>query len=204
MINISIQSAMFYAISSLMIASALMVIATKHPIRSVLFLVLSFLFSCMLWILLESEFLALVLVFVYVGAVMTLFMFIVMMLNAEKVTDRSKTWRYLPIIAALVGVFAIISMKVFQPSIFGVEAFPIPAAHPANYRSALAIGQVLYTDYALAFELAAVLLLVAMVAAISLCFRGPRAGKRTQKIGQQVLVTKTQRLKLVKLDREEI
>lgn len=194
-----IQTSLFYGISALLIISAVMVVATRHPIRSVLFLVFSFITSAMIWMMLQSEFLALVLIFVYVGAVMTLFMFIVMMLNAEKVTDRSKTWRYFPVVAALMALFTVISMKVLKPSIFGLDKFPAPAVHPASYSSAHAIGAVLYTDYALSFELAALLLLVAIIAAISLCFRGPREGKKTQNIRDQVKVTKADRLKLVDL-----
>lgn len=192
----------FYTFSALLLFSAMMVVTSRHPVRSVLFLVLAFFSSAVLWMLLQAEFLALVLIFVYVGAVMTLFLFVVMMLNVE-VAARQKGWiRYLPLGALLVGLLVFLTWRVVQPSMFSANTYHW-IAQPENYSHTHQLGAVLYTDYVYPFELAAVLLLVAIVAAIALAFRGRRGGRKAQQISEQLAVRREDRVRLIKLDPSE-
>ena len=196
------QHLIFYAFAALLIISSLMVVCSRNPVRVALFLVLAFVAASPLWLMLEAEFLALVLVFVYVGAVMTLFLFVVMMLNLEDAPQREGFVRYLPfgllVMALMVGIMA----YVLLPSHFASFQPAGWLMHNSDYSNTKAIGQVLYTDYAYAFEIAALLLLVAIVAAISLAFRGSRKRKQ-QAPGEQVQVKAEQRLRMMRMPAEE-
>ncbi len=159
----------FGVFSGVLLASALGVVLSRNPVHSALFLALAFLSSAAVWMLLEAEFLALLIVLVYVGAVMVLFLFVVMMLDINLDVLREGFWRYLPLAAAaaalVVGeIFFVLHSDVF----FDASRYPLPPAPDENVR---AIAAVLYTDYAYALELAAILLLVAIVAAIALTLR---------------------------------
>jgi len=195
----------FYIFSGLTIASALMVVTQNNPVRCVLFLVLAFLCSSVLWLLVEAEFLALILVLVYVGAVMTLFLFVVMMLNIDIESMRTHFMRYLPYGLILVALLTWLMMCALPHDLFhtAVSESGIALATAAvNQPNTAAIGMVLYTDYVLAFELAAVILLVAIVSAIMLVHRKPIRSKQ-QNIVQQIMTRRDDRVTLLAMKAEK-
>lgn len=197
---IPVQQLIFYGFSALLIFAATMVITSRNPVRGALFLVFSFFCSAVLWMMLEAEFLSLALIFVYVGAVMTLFLFVVMMLNVKVLPDREGFVRYLPFGAIFMTVFVGLMVYVIGPQHFGLSAQAAPVIQDANYSNVTELGMVLYTDYVYPFELAAVILLIAIVSAISLAFRG-KQNRKSQDIASQVAVRKKDRLRLVDIER---
>lgn len=207
MMHMTIQQIIFYIFAGLTVLSAVMVITQSNPVRCVLFLVFCFFTSSVLWLLLQAEFLALILVLVYVGAVMTLFLFVVMMLNIDTESIKGHVLRWLPIglimSAALVGLLyiALPTVGIFgnEPIVHNVQMAADTAAVALS--DTQAIGMILYTDYFLAFELAAVLLLVAIIAAVTLAHRPPRPSKR-QSILNQLMVRRDDRVTLVTMKSE--
>jgi len=195
------EKIMFYLFAGILILAAIRVITARNPVHSALFLVLAFFSSASLWILLEAEFLAITLVLVYVGAVMVLFLFVVMMLNVNVDTMREGFIKYLPIGVA-VAVISAIEMGIVITANFGSDKAPALVRHGVDYKNTEAIGRVLYTEYLFAFEVAAVLLLVAIVAAIALTMR-KRPNTKFQNPSEQVLVKKADRLRVVKMKSEE-
>jgi len=191
----------FYAFSTLMVVSALGVVSARNPVHSALFLVLTFFATSAIWLLLEAEFLAITLVLVYVGAVMVLFLFVVMMLDINITRMREGFMRYMPFGIAIAILLIIQMIMVVGPEHFGLQAFELPAKHAADYSNTKELGRVLYTDYVYAFELASVILLVAIVAAISLTMRR-RPNTRYQTPGKQMKVLKEDRLRVVKMKAE--
>lgn len=198
---INIQALVFYSFASVLIASALMVVIAKNPVRGALFLVLSFFTSAVLWMLLEAEFLSLVLIFVYVGAVMTLFLFVVMMLNIDLVPSREGFVRYLPFGLLVMAIVVGLMLYVIGPSHFGWFKNTILTPHPSDYSNVKEIGQVLYTQYFYPFEIASIILLVAIIAAISLAFRG-RQNSKSQNIAKQLSVKGKDRVRLIDIGSE--
>ena len=194
-----ITSLLFYAFSLILVLSALGVITSRNPVHSALFLVLAFVQSAMLWLLLEAEFLAVVLVLVYVGAVMVLFLFVVMMLDINVEELRTGFTRYLPIGAAVAFVVVLEIGHVIWFRSQDVFAVAAPEPYPAGYSNTQALGSVLYTEHVYAFELAAMILLLAIVAAITLTMRR-RPGLKVQNIARQVAVRREDRVRLVKVD----
>ena len=205
----------FYIFAAIAVGSAFMVVTDNNPVRCVLFLVLAFFASSVLWILVKAEFLALILVLVYVGAVMTLFLFVIMMLNIEVESKRSQYLRYLPfgliIVALLVGLLMVaIPSDTFNASVQMVKETTyqaemsmgsVGANKPTVVPNTLGIGLVLYTDYVLAFELAAMILLVSIIAAISLVHRQPQRSKK-QDIVRQIMTNRHTRVELIKMKSE--
>lgn len=195
----------FYLFAGLAILSALMVITQNNPVRCVLFLVLTFFASAALWILLEAEFLALILVLVYVGAVMTLFLFVVMMLNIDTESMKSHFAFYLPfgliMVAFLVGLLLIALPKDIFTTAVEPAVMTAQAMSTETLPNTEKIGMLLYTDYVFAFEIAAVLLLVAIIAAITLVHRGASRSKR-QNITSQIMTRREDRIRLVKMKAE--
>ncbi|MGD9597876.1 MAG: NADH-quinone oxidoreductase subunit J [Steroidobacteraceae bacterium] len=193
---------LFYAFSAVLIAAALGVITTRNPVYSVLCLVLAFFTSACIWILIEAEFLAIVLVLVYVGAVMVLFLFVVMMLdiNVEELRSGFTRYAWLGWITAFVVILELVGVLAARR--LGVDETQGPAPLPAEYSNTHELGTVLYTQYVYAFELAAVLLLVAIVAAIALTMRR-RAGLKVQDISAQVAVRREDRVRLVRIEPEK-
>ena len=188
----------FYAFAVIMIFAALRVITTRNPVHAALWLVLSFFTAAGIWLLLRAEFLAIALVLVYVGAVMVLFLFVVMMLDVNFDTLRQHFRSYLPIGAA-VGALVLFEMTlVIVESVVG-RTLPAPAAPTGSNTRAL--GQLIYVDYVYPFEIAAVVLLVAIVAAIALTHRERRERKH-QDPGRQVKVRREDRVRLVDLPSE--
>lgn len=192
----SVQEIVFYFFAVTVLFAATMVITSRNPVHAVLFLVLAFVASTGLWIMLESEFLALVLIFVYVGAVMTLFLFVVMMLNIDLAPLREGFVRYLPIGMLVLVVFVALIIYALRPN--QLAAAPIVANSPLHYNNVKSLGMVLYTQYLYAFEIAAALLLVAIVSAIALAHRKPRNSK-TQNVSEQLAVNKKDRVYLIDL-----
>ena len=192
----------FYFLAVIMVLAALRVITARNPVHAALFLVLTFFNAGGLWLLLNAEFLAVTLVMVYVGAVMVLFLFVVMMLDINLDRLREGFWSYLPV-GALVGILMLVEMvMVLGGSYFGLEAMPAPAPVAADYSNTRELGRVLYTDYVYAFELASLVLLVAMVAAVSLTLR-KRKGLKSIPPSEQVAVRREGRVELVKMQSEK-
>ena len=161
----------FYLFAAILIFASLMVITVRNPVKAALFLVLSFFSAACIWITLEAEFLAIVLVLVYVGAVMVLFLFVVMMLDVNLTRLKEGFGEYLPI-GGVVAVLLVVEMAiVLNAKIFDEQSMPRPPGHPETYSNTRELGSILYTDYAYPFEIAALILLVAIIAAISLTLR---------------------------------
>ncbi|MDF1678351.1 MAG: NADH-quinone oxidoreductase subunit J [Legionellaceae bacterium] len=198
----ALLNVIFYMFAGLTVVAGFFAAIQKNPVRGVLFLVLAFFGAAALWMLAEAEFLALVLILVYVGAVMTLFLFVVMMLNIDTETMKASLKRYLP--WALLGIFLFVTLLTQaipkQPLSLG-EAVSLTAA-PTKISNTEAIGMVLYTDEILGFELAAMILLVAIIAAITLTHRVPRPGKR-QDIVKQIMTKRRERVTLVSMKAEK-
>ena len=192
----------FYFLAAIMVLAALRVITARNPVHAALFLVLTFFNAGGLWLLLQAEFLAVTLVMVYVGAVMVLFLFVVMMLDINLDRLREGFWSYLPV-GALVGILMLVEMvMVLGGGYFGLEAMPAPAPVAADYSNTRELGRVLYTDYVYAFELASLVLLVAMVSAVALTLR-KRKGLKSIPPSEQVAVKREGRIELVKMRAEK-
>jgi NADH-quinone oxidoreductase subunit J len=183
----------------LLVFAASMVITVKNPVHAALFLVLAFFSSAAIWLLLEAEFLAIALVLVYVGAVMVLFLFVVMMLDVNLAELRAGFTKYLPL-GGLVALLMMVAMSWVVGSRYFNRAV---SPHPADYSNTRELGKVLYTDYIYPFEIAAIILLVAIVAAIALTMRERRQLLKTQKPELQVTVQRQDRIRLVKMAAEK-
>jgi len=191
-------TAFFYVFAAITVFAAARVVTARNPVHSVLFLVLTFVSAAGIWLLLQAEFLAIVLVLVYVGAVMVLFLFVVMMLDINVDQVRHGFWQTLPV-ALLVGGAIVIELSL----VLWVQFGPIKSADaptlPPNYSNTAALGHLLYTDYIYPLEIAGVILLVAMVAAIALTLRH-RKDAKGQTPGEQVKVRAGDRLRIVQVD----
>ena len=197
------QSILFYVFSAVLLGAAVGVIVSRNPVHSVMFLVLAFFQSAILWLLAEAEFLAIVLVLVYVGAVMVLFLFVVMMLDINVEVVRKGLTRYAPLGVAVALLMAIEMIQlIWLRSRVDGAAETAFSAYPEGYSNTKALGSVLYTEHVYAFEIAAVILLLAIVAAITLTMRR-RPGLKVQNISKQVAVKAGDRLRVVKMDAEE-
>ena len=194
----------FYVFASTLIISALVVITARNPVHAALFLVLSFCSAAGLWLLLYAEFLALTLILVYVGAVMVLFLFVVMMLDINFDKLREGFWKHLPIAAtvAILMVAQMILLLIDKSMRLVTAVAPVAPASGVSISNTKALGRVLYTEYLLAFELAAVILLVAIVAAIALTLR-ERKQVKSQNVGDQVRVKSSDRLKIISMPAEK-
>jgi len=189
----------FYLFAAIMVFAAMRVITVTNPVYAAMFLVLTFFTAAGIWMLLEAEFLAITLVLVYVGAVMVLFLFVVMMLDVNVVPLREGFVQYLPM-GILVGVVMFIEIVfLITQRYFRSENFPAPARASADTSNTEALGRLLYGEYLFQFEIAAIILLVAIVAAIALTLRR-RPDTKYQKPGQQVQVTKEDRLRIVSME----
>ncbi len=191
-------TAIFYFFAAILVFAGLRVITARNPVHAALYLVLAFFTAAGLWLLLEAEFLAITLVLVYVGAVMVLFLFVVMMLDINLDRLREGFWDYLPL-AGFVAVLLMIEMALILGSRhFGLAVTGTPAPRPADYSNTKELGRLLYTDYVYAFELAAVILLVAIVAAIALTLRRRKDSKYVDP-AEQVKVKRNERLRIVNM-----
>lgn len=196
----AVYQIVFYLFTLALLGSAAMVVIMRNPVRCALFLVLAFFCSSVLWMLLQAEFLSLVLIFVYVGAVMTLFLFVVMMLNIDLTPLKEGFVRYLPlgllVLVVMVGVMLfVLNGKQFSSATMVYQ-------HGPNYSNVAAVGTELFTNYLYEFEIAGLILLVAMVAAISLAFYGRKPGTKSQTIAKQLEAQKSNGLRIVKMKAE--
>jgi NADH-quinone oxidoreductase subunit J len=195
------EQIVFYAFAAVLVFAATMVITVRNPVHAALFLVLSFFASSGLWLLLEAEFLAIALVLVYVGAVMVLFLFVVMMLDINLTVLREGFARYLPV-AGIVAVLMFIAIGlVIEHEHFSLEKIPMSVTHAADYNNTRELGLALYTQYIWPFEIASVILLVAIIAAIALTLRHTRQTKAPRP-EKQVAVRRQDRVRLIKVDAE--
>jgi len=197
-----IYEIVFYAFSLVMLAAAVMVISVRNPVYAALYLVLTFFSAAAIWMLLEAEFLAIILIVVYVGAVMVLFLFVVMMLDINVAPLKEGFMRYLPVgILVAVLMAAELLAVLWSKGRFEAGAYPIPAGHAGDYSNTKAVGELLFTNYLLAFEVAGVILLVAIIAAVALTLR-QRPGGHRQNPSLQVRVQPDERIRLVKMKPE--
>ena len=192
------EAVVFYSFGGVLLVAGLLVITARNPVHGALFLVLAFFTAAALWLLLRAEFLAIALVVVYVGAVMVLFLFVVMMLDINLERVREGFWRNLPLALVVGGVMVWEMITILAFRYWGVE----PKQLPADYSNTKELGRILYTDYAYAFEIAAVILLVAIIAAIALTLRR-RKDSRRQDPSQQVRARRAERVRLVSMPAEK-
>jgi NADH-quinone oxidoreductase subunit J len=193
------EAAVFYAFGLILLVSALCVITARNPVHAALFLVLSFFTASAIWLLLRAEFLAITLVLVYVGAVMVLFLFVVMMLDINLERLREGFWRNLPAALVVGGLMAFEMISVLAYRVYGM---PRPNERPLSYSNTKELGRLIYTDYVYAFEIAAVVLLVAIVAAIALTLRR-RKDTKAQDASEQVRARPRERVRLVSMPAEK-
>ena len=197
-----IERIVFWVFAVILVFAAGRVITVRNPVHAAMHLVLAFFTCAGLWLLLEAEFLAITLVLVYVGAVMVLFLFVVMMLDINSAPLREGFVKYLPLgfVVALV-IFAEMGLVVGAKR-FGSDMVAIPERHGADYSNVRELGSVLYTDYVYPFEIASVILLVAIIAAIALTMR-KRPETKSQNVAEQVVVRSEDRVRIVKMQAEE-
>lgn len=192
----------FYFFAALLVFSASMVVTVRNPVHAALFLVLAFFCSSAVWLILEAEFLAIVLILVYVGAVMVLFLFVVMMLDINLTPLREGFARFLPA-GIIVAVLMVIAMgSIFSTVYFNGAHLDVVTPAAADIDNSRELGKLLFTEYLYPFEIAGAILLVAIVAAISLTLRKDRS-KKTQDPANQVNVKRADRVRLVKMKTEE-
>lgn len=196
------QDFVFYSLASVVIISALGVITLRNPVYSVLLLVLAFVTSSGLWLLLEAEFLAIALVVVYVGAVMVLFLFVVMMLDINLDQMREGFWKWFPFGAILAFIMTVEMSMVLMSKQFSSEIIQTPEYRSVDYSNTKELGRLIYTEYVYVFELAAVILLVAMVAAIAITLRH-RTDKKSSNASRQIAVSRNERLKVISMPAEK-
>jgi NADH-quinone oxidoreductase subunit J len=189
----------FYAFAGLLVISALRVVTARNPVHAALFLVLAFFCASGLWMLLKAEFLSLALILVYVGAVMVLFLFVVMMLDLDLEHLRRDYKKFLPV-AFLMGAVIVLELSiVIIRSFVGTNAPVQPMLEEMSSNNTHALGMLIFVDYVYAFEVAGVILLVAIIAAVALTLRN-RKDAKTQNISQQVNVNSADRMRIVKMD----
>jgi len=195
----SFVTMVFFLFAALTVFSALRVITVRNPVHAALYLVMAFCSAAGIWMLLEAEFLSIALVLVYVGAVMVLFLFVVMMLDVDLAQLREGFWRWFPFGAALAALMVFEMVWVLGSRLTASSGAPVQ--HAADYNNTKELGRLIYTDYVYPFELAAVLLLVAIVAAIALTLRR-RKGVKSQNVAHQVSVKASDRLRVVQVPAE--
>jgi len=194
------ETVVFYVFAAILLAAALRVITARNPVHAALYLVLAFFTAAGIWLLLRAEFLAITLVLVYVGAVMVLFLFVVMMLDINLERLREGFWKNLPLAVVVGGVMAFEMVAVLAQRYFG--AATRTRVMPADYSNTKELGRVLYTQYVYAFEIAAVILLVAIIAAIALTLRRRKVSK-AQDPARQVAARREERVRIVSMPSEK-
>ena len=195
------QNYVFYALAAILLFAGLRVITTRNPVHAALFLVLAFFTAAGIWLLLEAEFLAITLVLVYVGAVMVLFLFVVMMLDINIERLRQGFWEAIIPGTIVGGLICAEMVMILGAKNFGPELVAAPAPKPADYSNTAELGRQIYTDYLLPFELASVLLLVAIVAAIVLTLRERKDSKYINP-SDQINIRRADRIRMVNLRSE--
>jgi NADH-quinone oxidoreductase subunit J len=200
-VKMEFTTVLFYIFAAILVISALRVITAPNPVQSALFLVLSFFNAAAIWMLLKAEFLAILLVLVYVGAVMVLFLFVVMMLDINIDVLRRDFKRFVPV-ASIIGAIMVIEAALILWHGYAGVAAPVQAAAAASdWSNTRIIGKLIYTDYIFAFEVAGLVLLVAIIAALALTLKHGKDSKR-QVIGDQLRVRASDRVRVVKMAAE--
>ena len=195
----TIFSVFFYAFAGLLVVSALRVITARNPVHAALFLVLAFFCASGLWMLLKAEFLSLALILVYVGAVMVLFLFVVMMLDLDLEHLRRDFKKYLPV-AFLMGAVIVLELSIVLIRSFIGTSSPVqPMLEESTMSNTKALGMLIFVDYVYAFEVAGVILLVAIIAAVALTLRN-RKDAKAQNVAEQINVKAVDRMRIVKMD----
>ncbi|MGY8525024.1 NADH-quinone oxidoreductase subunit J [Paracidovorax citrulli] len=188
----------FYVFALVLVLSALKVITARNPVHSALYLVLAFFTAAALWLLLQAEFLAILLVLVYVGAVMVLFLFVVMMIDIDIEHLRRDFWTYVPL-ASIIGALIIAEMAIVLVRNFVGTTQPLnPVPQDPGYSNTAELGKLIYTDYIYAFEVAGIILLVAIIAAVALTLRR-RKDSRAQDVSEQLRTRREDRVRLVSM-----
>lgn len=194
------QTSVFFFLATILIVASLRVITSRNPVNAALYLILAF-FTCGgIWVLLQAEFLAIAIILVYVGAVMVLFLFVVMMLDINLDRVREGFWSYLPL-GAILGILMAMEMSL----VLGSKYLQVPAADvvvPAGISNTKSIGALMFSEYVYPFELASIILLVGMIAAIVLTYRGPKKTKYTNP-NQQVFVKAKDRIRVLQMPVEK-
>lgn len=199
---IPIQAIIFYFFSFMLIGCSLTVIVSRNPVRSLMALILCFFATAILWLLIHAEFLALLLIFVYVGAVMTLFLFVVMMLNIDRAPFKEGFMYYLPVGFLMLALFILTLIVVLSPHHLGF-AWAADHLHVFKNPNTQELGELLYSHYIYAFEVSAAILLSALIGAITLAYWGRRANTKRQNTLDQQRVSKADRLSIVSLPVEK-
>ena len=196
------KTALFYILSAILVIAALRVVTARNPVHAVLFLVLAFFNASGLWLLLQAEFLAIALIVVYAGAVMVLFLFVVMMLDIKLERMRECFWGNLWLGGPIAVLMVVEMVAVLSARSFGPEAMPVPAAPAAGYSTTKALGIAIYPDYIYPFELASVILLVALIAAVVLNLRQRRDNKQLNP-AEQIAIKRKDRVRIVSMPSEK-
>jgi NADH-quinone oxidoreductase subunit J len=191
------EQIIFYGFAFVLLFAATMVVTVRNPVRAALFLVLAFFTSAAIWLFLEAEFLAITLVLVYVGAVMVLFLFVVMMLDINLTPLQEGFTKYLPLGILVAALITIEMVAVLGAAHFGLDIVPAPIPHPEGYSNTKELGRLLYTVYVYPFEIASVILTVAIVAAITLTLR--KGKRKAQDPSEQIKVRREDRIRIVKM-----
>lgn len=199
----SFEELLFYLFAVTLLAAGINMVTERNPVHAALSLIICFFTSAAMWVLLEAEFLGIVLVLVYVGAVMVLFLFVIMMLDINHDHLREGFIKYLPAGLLVALVIAAEMILVLNSGGFDAEKYQQAVRHGAEYSNTEELGKVLYQQYLYPFEIAAVILLVAIVAAISLTLRGKTTGRKSQKVDEQIRVQRKDRVRLVKMKAEK-
>jgi len=194
----NLELAIFYFFAAILLYAGARTVTCRNPVHAALHLVLAFFTAAAVWLLLRAEFLAITLVLVYVGAVMVLFLFVVMMLDINLDRLREGFWRYLPLGAVVALIMVAQMVLVVSGKYFGLVEMPLPPPRSATFSNTKELGRLVYTDYAYPFELAAVVLLVAIVAAIALTMRRRKDSKYVDP-AKQVMAKRADRVRLVSL-----
>lgn len=198
----SFEQLLFYLFSGVLLLAGVSVVTVRNPVYAALSLIVCFFTSAAIWVTLEAEFLGIVLVLVYVGAVMVLFLFVIMMLDINQSHLREGFVKYLPVGLVVALIIAVEMVLVLNSGAFDADKYMQGQRHGADYSNTKALGEMLYQQYLYPFEIAAVILLVAIVAAITLTLR-KRPGTKSQNVDQQVRVRREDRVRLVKMEAEK-
>jgi NADH-quinone oxidoreductase subunit J len=198
--NVNPNSIFFYAFAAVLVIAALKVISAKNPVHAALFLVLAFFNAAGIWMLLEAEFLSIALILVYVGAVMVLFLFVVMMLDLDVAHLRNQFKQFIPL-ASLVGAIIVGEMTLVLVRGFIGTVKPLPKLTPADESNTMSLGKMIYGEYVFNFEIAGIILLVAIVAAVALTLRR-RKDHKTQDVPSQIRTKVSDRIRVVSMPSE--
>ncbi|MEZ5538231.1 MAG: NADH-quinone oxidoreductase subunit J [Thiolinea sp.] len=198
----SFEQLLFYLFAAILLGAGVSMVTVRNPVYAALSLIVCFFTSAVMWVMLEAEFLGIVLVLVYVGAVMVLFLFVIMMLDINHVLLREGFIRYLPVGLLVAVIIATEMILVLNAGGFDADKYQQAVRQGAEFSNTEALGEVLYQQYLYPFEIAAVILLVAIIAAITLTLRR-RPGTRSQNVDQQIRVQRKDRVRLVKMETEK-